>query len=260
MDELKSTLNRGSANLHPLSPGTRTKTESDGKRLSDDDENRITTPSALYHSGIENYFRESKWRLEVFIYQCECWSDSTYFTVPFIQRAECGIKSFTKSFQKQNDLPDTLSISAIQQHKAFKFSPPTFSIKYSQMNIVGAVKQAAPIEPKSYNSIIVSNVPSQADKGAVPPNPTKPWLEMICAESDPKKRKAKGKDSDESLSCYHLSQVELEADDKKKNFHILLDNVLYGPFYKIRISPCNVTQEEILSIPFMTFFPLEFPF
>jgi hypothetical protein len=49
-----------------------------------------------------------------------------------------------------------------------------------------------------------------------------------------KKRKTKGKDSDEGVTCYHLSQLELEADDKKKTFHVLLDNVLYGPFYKIR--------------------------
>ncbi len=152
------------------------------------------------------------------------------------------------------------------------------------MNVLGAVKQAAPIDTKSYNSIIISNVPSSNDKGAVPPNPTKPWLEMQTSESDPvrsaysltqqqKKRKPKGKDSDDSVTCYHLSQVELDSEDKKKTFHVLLDNVLYGPFNRIRytivhsvhdtshrIAPCSISQEEILNISFMTFMPVEFPF
>jgi hypothetical protein len=48
-----------------------------------------------------------------------------------------------------------------------------------------------------------------------------------------KKRKGKGKDSDDA-SCYHVSLVDIECEDKKKMFHVLLDNVLYGPFCRIR--------------------------
>jgi hypothetical protein len=78
-----------------------------------------------------------------------------------------------------------MTLAAVQQHKSLKYSPLSLGIKYTQMNILGAYKQAPPIEPKPYNSIIVSNIPSAADKNGVPPNPTKPWLEMQIVESDP---------------------------------------------------------------------------
>jgi len=260
MDELKSVLNRGVGFSNSLKVKSGIESTSfDMKRMFDEEEKMIS-PSILYRNEIENYFRESRWRLEVYIYQCECWSESGYFTIPFCQKAELGLKAYTKAFQKQNELADNLSLSAVQQHKTFKFSPPVFSFKYTQMNILGAIKQSIPIDAKPYNSVIISNIPSSVDKGGVPPNPTRPWLEMQTSESDPKKRKTKGRD-DDSVSSYHLSQLELEGEDKKKGFNILLDNVLYGPFNKIRITTCNnVNQEEILSIPIMTFFPLEFPF
>jgi hypothetical protein len=80
-------------------------------------------------------------------------------------------------------MSDSMSIAAVQQHKSFKYSPPGQSIKYTQMNLVGAVKQAPPMESKPYQSIVIANVPYHGDKG-VTPNPTKPYLEMQTLESD----------------------------------------------------------------------------
>lgn len=51
------------------------------------------------------------------------------------------------------------------------------------MNLLGAVKQALSLDPRSYQTIIVANTPFHGDKG-VAPNPTKPWLEMYAAELD----------------------------------------------------------------------------
>lgn len=76
-----------------------------------------------------------------------------------------------------------MSVSSIQQHKSFKYSPPGYTIKYTQMNLVGAVKQAPPMESRAYQSIVIANVPYHGDKG-VTPNPTKPYLEMLTVESD----------------------------------------------------------------------------
>jgi len=214
MEELKTTLSRTNAITHipKFRPNDIANTSSSSfeKRILDDEAN---SPALVYRSEIENYLREAKCRLEVFVYQCECWSEGIYFTIPFCQRAELGLKPFTRAYQKQNELPDNLTLTAVQQHKNFKFSPPGFVIKYTHMNVLGAVKQASAIDTKPYNSIIISNIPSINDKGAVPPNPTKPWLEMQTSENDPKKRKTKAEDS---VICYHLSQLELESDDKKE--------------------------------------------
>jgi len=83
---------------------------------------------------------------------------------------------------------------------------------------------------------------------------------MTLIEVD-KKRKSKTPDKDlaeSPMSCLHVSTVEVESTDKKNGlFYVLLDNVLYGPFCKIRISSCS--DEEVVSIPFMTFFPIDLP-
>jgi len=75
------------------------------------------------------------------------------------------------------------------------------------------------------------------------------------------KKKKLSKTADKELaespiSCLHVSTAEFESAEKKGGlFHMLLDNVLYGPFSKIRVSACG--EEESISIPFMTFFPID---
>jgi len=59
--------------------------------------------------------------------------------------------------------------------------------------------------------------------------------------------------------CYHIISAEIEATDQRK-FHVLIDNILYGPFSKIRIGPNQSRpEEEITHIPIMTYYPLELP-
>jgi len=205
------------------------------------------------------FFRESKWKLEVNAYHCECWGeDNFYSTIPFCQRAELGLKPYARFVQKQ--IPEPTTLTSIQSHKNFKWVPPTFGIKCTQMNVLGVSRPGPTIEPKSYLSVIIANIPIQGDRG-VTPNPSKPWLEMSLIEVDKKRKLSKTPDKDlaeSPVSCLHVSMVEFESVDKKNGlFHVLLDNVLYGPYSKIRISSCS--DEETLSIPFMTFFPIDLP-
>ena len=151
-------------------------------------DDKFTVPTLL-RTQMENYFREAKCKMDMYLYQCECYGDINNsnvpsYSIPFCQRIDLGIKPFTKAFQKANEIPDTMTTAAIQQHKSFKYSPPAFSIKYTQMNILGAVKQAPPpLDNKPYNSVVISNIPNPNDK-SIPPNPTKPWLEMFTIEYD----------------------------------------------------------------------------
>ncbi len=105
MEELKNTLSRANATTHI--PKFKPNDTTDKKNP--DEEDRTTTPALVYRCEIENYLREAKCRLEVhtthtvtcqvFLYQCECWSDTSYFTIPFCQRVELGLKAFTRAFQ-----------------------------------------------------------------------------------------------------------------------------------------------------------------
>jgi hypothetical protein len=87
--------------------------------------------------------------------------------------------------QKQNDLPESTPIATIQQLKSFKFSPAVVGIKYTQMNVMGVPKQGSPVEPRSYQTIALANIPLHGDRG-ISPNPTKPWLEMSTWETEVK--------------------------------------------------------------------------
>lgn len=65
--------------------------------------------------------------------------------------------------------------------KSFKFIPLTLINKFTSMSVLGTLKQGTPMEPKSYHSISINNIPLSEDKGT-PANPTKPWLEMSLIE------------------------------------------------------------------------------
>jgi len=128
------------------------------------------------------------------------------------------------------------------------------------MNLVGIPKQGAPIDARSYFSIVIANISVSGDRG-INPNPTKPWLEASLIEVD-KKKKIKVSEGDSlPLVSLHVSMIDIEVEEKKKDksFHILLDNVLYGPFSRIKITPAMM-NEDILTMPFMTYFPLDLPF
>mmetsp|Transcript_21886 Transcript_21886/g.30594 ORF Transcript_21886/g.30594 Transcript_21886/m.30594 type:complete len:867 (+) Transcript_21886:249-2849(+) len=214
----------------------------------EDEFSKPPTPGSVLRSEFENYLREAKWKLEVNMYSCECWDENFSFSVPFCQRVEIGLKPFNKVSQQLGA-------------KAPKYNAPSLSIKYTQMNVLGVPKQGAPIDAKPFHAIQIANIPQFGDRG-IPPNPTKPWLEMYTMETDQKKRKTKPSEREletNSVACYHVSVVDIEVEDKKKeNFHVLIDNVLYGPFVRIRISNCSKTEDPV-TIPFMTFFPLDLP-
>eukprot|EP01112_Ceratiomyxa_fruticulosa_P021366 TRINITY_DN7483_c2_g1_i1.p1 TRINITY_DN7483_c2_g1~~TRINITY_DN7483_c2_g1_i1.p1 ORF type:complete len:281 (-),score=58.06 TRINITY_DN7483_c2_g1_i1:174-980(-) len=218
------------------------------------------SPGGVLRQELDCYFREATWKLRMKIFQCECWSvfgdDLHYFTIPFCLRAELGINAYVKAFAETNDLPGTLTLAEVQQHKAFKFSAPVLSMKYVQMNVLGVARPGQTVEHKPYVSLVISNVGQSSDR--IVPNPTRPWLELYALDSDPKKKKSLLKDEGQG-HCYHASVLEFETEDKKKQFDVLLDGELYGPFYRIRISACTLPedQNEIQDLPVMTYLPLD---
>lgn len=49
------------------------------------------------------------------------------------------------------------------------------------MSVLGTLKQGTPMEPRTYHSVSINNLPFSDDKGT-PANPTKPWLELSLIE------------------------------------------------------------------------------
>jgi len=215
-------------------------------------------PALILRQEVQNYFREAQRRLDVNIYQCECWGADglVYLTVPFSQRITIGIQAAAKAFMLANGVTERLGVEELQgKFKSFKWMPPSLGLKFIQMNVFGAPRQGPPVEFRLYNEVVVANIPARGDR-FVKPNPTKNWLEMYAQEADAKKRKLRTTDE----HTHHISTLEVEAKDAKKEaFHILVDDVLYGPFAKIKIGGCINSKEPLSyqSFPMMTYFPTD---
>jgi len=78
---------------------------------------------------------------------------------------------------------------------------------------------------------------------------------------DPKKKKSKPSEKDletSSLAYSHVMMAEIElaeADKKKGSFHATIDNVVYCLFVKMKITRSMTKEDELQTIPIMTFFP-----
>ncbi|KAL6076097.1 1-phosphatidylinositol-3-kinase regulator [Balamuthia mandrillaris] len=218
--------------------------------------NRNASPSCILRQALENYFREARNRVELNLWQAECWSENgAYRTIPFLQKAELGLEAFGIAYKMANSLDSSLTVKEMMEKKLFKYTPPSLSLKFTQVNLGGMARPGPTLEAKAYSLISLSSVPSSiGGERGTPPHPSQPWLELYALDSDVKKRKTKV--SEERV--YHVAQIELEVTDKRREpVDLLLDDVLYGPFIRIKISRCVDLKEDDIAftLPMMTFFP-----
>lgn len=220
----------------------------------DNEEDLFLSPSYVLRSGIENYFREAKWPVNINIWRCECFTEHSTFTIPFFSRAQIGLKASVESFKKSNNLPENLKDSEVISSKNFKYNPLSMTLKFIQTTPSSVARVTGTLESKSIKSLEAVSLPIYDDKSKfMNPNPTRPWLELMVIEEGQSKSKKKG--SRENPKCYHISQLEIVSEDK---FDILLDNVIYGPFKKVKItSTIQPDKEKMISIPIMTFYENE---
>ena len=100
------------------------------------------------------------------------------------------------------------------------------------------------ITPKTYEEISLSSIPQSDDQ--IKANPSDPWLEMYIVESQ-KKKKSRGR-------TIHINSVLFESE---KPNNVLIDDQLYGPFTKVKITPYYVSDSEnIKKFPLMVFGPI----
>eukprot|EP01130_Rhizamoeba_saxonica_P010916 TRINITY_DN4504_c0_g1_i2.p1 TRINITY_DN4504_c0_g1~~TRINITY_DN4504_c0_g1_i2.p1 ORF type:complete len:817 (-),score=144.24 TRINITY_DN4504_c0_g1_i2:30-2423(-) len=212
------------------------------------------TPGNLFRIAIENYFREARWQMSCMIYQCQCWpasgDDSNLITIPFCLRAEIGVKPFIASYVKNNylDLPHNATVEEISAlRRDFKFIPVQLSVRFMSMSATGEQLQGRKPEKQFYKSVCISNVPCYSDEGTLS-HPSRNWLEMHN-QVDREKQKPRS---------YHVNNIEIEAGEKTRNFDVLLDGKVYGPFSKIKIIQAGI-HDNNYSLPIMSYLPIELP-
>lgn len=239
---------RGIQSLYKLVNPTQTDNLDDE---SENDDEELFNPAVLLRSELESYFRDAKWPMNIAIYRCECFTDDSTITIPFFMRAQIGMKTIVESFKKQNNLPSQLTEAEVVSSRNFKFNAPVLSLKYIQMTPSNIARITGNQTDKMYHSVTVASLPQPEDKeNRINPSPTKPWLELLVQEDQSSKNKKKS--TREEPKSFHISQIEISGEEK---FEILLDNVLYGPFKKIKItSAMQPDKDKIISLPIMTFY------
>jgi len=214
--------------------------------------NSINLPNFTLRQELENYFREARNKVELRVFQCECWTDNSSrsdFVVPFFQAAELGYVADTRAMEENYDDPSLdpayqAGVTAASRYKNMVL--PVLFMEAQLTDLFGNDRQGPSYPVKTFFSLIMSNVPSIADERTRVANPCHDWLEVHYTEIDAKKRKCDG--------TIHATSVEISTAGQK--FSILLDDQLYGPFHKIKVSRCANTKGKAVTLPIMTFNPL----
>lgn len=221
---------------------------------------RTPSPMQLLRDTWQSYFREARHAVAINVYEVQMWEGSPSDkkptrVVPFLQRVEIGFAPQAKAFLESKGQHGDDPFNDIARHtKSFKPVPVEVSIKYTQMNYYGLPRQGDAPEVRQYKQVSIGNIPATTDQGTCP-NPTVPWLEMVAIDPDTGKKKKKGVVDEHT---YHVSTVEIEVPPGNTKFPMLIDGETYGPFSKVKITPCKLRDtSEIIVFPVMNYFPLD---
>mmetsp|Transcript_52410 Transcript_52410/g.131753 ORF Transcript_52410/g.131753 Transcript_52410/m.131753 type:complete len:915 (-) Transcript_52410:263-3007(-) len=216
----------------------------------------VLSPSFVLYCALQNYIRDARHTLRLHVYQCSLWteddkhSDQPRMAIPFFQRLEIGLNVAVLSHQKLYRLTE-MSADDIIKSKDFKFAPIPLNTRLSVMNPYGNPR-GLPQGTRSIQSLVMSSMPVEGDK--LPGDPLKQWLELRTVELETRKSKKKSR---ELVRSHHASHVDLEVEDRKRKFDIMLDGQLYGQFTKVTVSPLFSCRQEWVCMSLATFFPAQ---
>ena len=136
------------------------------------------------------------------------------------------------------------------------------SLSFTQVDLQGNEVTSSVMSPaQGFSSISVFNVPRSSDSGRLC-DPRSEWLDVSISdyESVYKSRK-KIKCFDDLAVCpmYHTNKLQIESLERHHTFSILLDGEIYGPFYRVRITPCRLPhkREGTFKLPVMHHLPFK---
>ncbi|XP_049849880.1 uncharacterized protein LOC126320435 [Schistocerca gregaria] len=208
------------------------------------------SPPLLLYQELTHYFREAKWSSTINLFQVECSNNSRTVILTFFSRARLGLPVMIEAFKRNSDLKACTNEEIITS-KNFKYTPLNVSMRYVQVNPVGISRTIGSQGRKAYAAIAVASIPNAMDSCVFAyPHPADAWMELILHED--KKKKASNSRED-SGKVYHVNQVEIVGSEP---FDVLLDDVLYGPFDKLKFKCAkNEKSGKPYSLSFQTFLP-----
>lgn len=152
--------------------------------------NSVNLPNFTMRQELENFFREARNKMELRLFQCECWMENSSrsdFVVPFFQSAELGYVADTRAMEENYDepSPDPASHAGITAASRYKnMILPVLFLQAQITDLFGNDRDGPSFPVKTFFSLIMSNVPSIADDRTRVANPCHDWLEVHYTEID----------------------------------------------------------------------------
>ncbi|OAE31251.1 hypothetical protein AXG93_1962s1080 [Marchantia polymorpha subsp. ruderalis] len=230
------------------------------------------SPRNLLTKQIENYVLEAKNVFHVSIYACEAWyhdgQTETYCTIPFFGRAEIGITAAMVSPMGERQLgqhagaprPARAAAETIEELAARVAL--SVSITYTGLGL--EFEELPQTNMKgSYISIMVINVPKPHEQRLA----CEPWSDYMdffvldSAHQVVQDKKIKSLSDiaywsrPEMANWISIEAIRSMEEESPRNFDVLLDGEVFGPFHRVTFSPCAhpVNRKTNLKLPVATF-------
>ena len=136
------------------------------------------------------------------------------------------------------------------------------SLSFTQVDLQGNEVTNSVMSPaQGFTSISVFNLPRSTDSGRLC-DPRSEFLDVSVAEYETvykSRKRIKCFDDLSFCQMYHTNKLQIEALERHHAFSIMLDGECYGPFYRVRITPCKIPQMrgETLKLPCMHHLPIQ---
>jgi hypothetical protein len=239
----------------------------DEETTTHDDSEGEPMPLQFYRHLMEDYLREAQHSVSLCVYKMEGWNekpkeakvdniDFADVNIPILGRFEVGCNVYAAQYRLKKNISEEKTVDELFKQQGFTFVPPEVKVKFTKVDFNGKPQQTFEDDPAPYVYLQLVNIPAKGDKGFLP-DPTSPWLEMYAQVPAAFKPRAVNKKNVLVTDVrQHIHTVEITATPDQPKFDVMVDQQLFGPFYKVRISPMEKDGKRV-TFPVQTFFPLE---
>ena len=232
---------------------------------------------------LEKYISMADNKLMVSVFVCEAWAmegkKTMHYTIPFCTQAYVGLPVHLATLGDKNIFQKMVQASTehILHHQSGvgdprPLNPPEnctqafeqallkyklqVSLSFTQVDLQGNEVTSSVMSPsQGFSSISLFNVPRLTDSGRLC-DPRSEYLDVNIADYETVyKSRKRIKCFDDLAFCqmYHTNKLQVESLERHHTFSILLDGEVYGPFYRVRFTPCRLPhmRGENLKLPVM---------
>lgn len=243
---------------------------------------RKVAPCEVMSRVVAGYLREAQEKLQVSIFICEAWAavgrKTYHYNIPFCCRVEVGLPAHMVS---QGAVKSTNSISHKSQSGSgglpraaclkegidFETVANRFALKATltlNRKCLGDTESSSStvLAPsQGFSSIVINNIPRIGDSARIV-DPSTDALDANIVEADwasRMRRRVQCMDDFHDAPRALCGQIQVET-VREKPFDITIDGQVYGPFFRIKLSPCQAghsSEGTLAKFPVMHNLPLK---